>query len=462
MTRTRGSRATSHRSRRGFVLIVSLLLSFLTTSGCAIVDLYGPRVDVYNQEAEASRNRLLLLNIIRSAHGEPLQWSSLNQVLGSASASGTFGASIPIIGRLPATGSLLYNLSPMVSTNGGPTFTVPLLDTKEFQTGIITPVTPATIKTFVDEGYPLEAILPLVLSAIEFSPPGGGTYRIENDDQQADSPQAQFWAFQRFAIVVRQLIDKGLTIEAVGMPVGVLLLRKDIQNPKTISDAIAGGLEIKEYNLGGEPKDPYLTTEDLKYLHDQKQTNYFRAFKTVRNFRFCFDKLKFYKQQHPKAIVLQPSELTDRKLSFFGRNLEERPEATIIIPADLVCGYRGARVPSRERIEFNVRSTEGTVVYLGKLARLQLGLDDNAPLPSIKVDKDPRGADKFDLFTVQRGTLQGPSITTALDGDTYSVPVRGGKTDLSSRVITLLGEMVTLNNSAKDLPPPNVISVVAP
>src|SRR6516164_9778071 len=63
-------------------------------------------------------------------------------------------------------------------------------------------------------------------------------------------------------LLLWQLIDKGLTVEALDAPVGVLLLRKDVQNPKTVSDAIAGGLEIREFHLGSGPTDRDLSPED--------------------------------------------------------------------------------------------------------------------------------------------------------------------------------------------------------
>jgi len=444
-----------------FLQIDVILLTIFMTEGCAVVDPYGSRVDVYNEEAEASRSRLLLLNIIRSAQGQPLQWSSLSQVQGSASAGASLGASLPIIGRLPASGSLVYTLSPMISGSGGPTFTVPVLDIKEFQNGIMTPITPGIVKAFIDEGYPLEAILPLVLSAIEFSRPGVA-YRIENEASGAETAKKQSAAFERFAVVVRQLIDKGLTVEALDAPVGVLLLRKDVQNPKTVSDAIAGGLEIREFHLGSGPTDRDLSPEDLRYLRDQKQTNYFRTFKIAQGARFCFDELRYYQQTHSDAIVLQPLRVANKELPFFAEGLEERPGSALTIPADLVCGYRGPRVAKRDRLDFVLRSTEGAVVYLGKLARLQLGLGGNAPQLPTMVDRDPRGARRSELFTVKRGTLPGRSIATTAGGDTYSVPVTGEDSNLSSRMLTLLGEMVTLNSSAKDLPSPNVISVIAP
>src|SRR5262245_13737381 len=109
-------------------LVVGVLLSLAASAiaGCAAVDQYSGRAVSYNLEAEAALEQGLLLNVVRAVHARPMQFTSVQSISGTASASSTTSLTAPVGPH--------SNLTPKTAVfsgtvSGGPTFTVPVLDT---------------------------------------------------------------------------------------------------------------------------------------------------------------------------------------------------------------------------------------------------------------------------------------------------------------------------------------------
>ena len=66
-----------------------VLVVLLGLAGCAAVDSFSSRATTYNQQAETIKESQLMLNVMRSAYREPLQFSDFTQVTGQATVSGT-------------------------------------------------------------------------------------------------------------------------------------------------------------------------------------------------------------------------------------------------------------------------------------------------------------------------------------------------------------------------------------
>src|SRR5712691_5008436 len=74
--------------RRG-VFLVAVAFASLALAGCAIVDKYSERAVEYNLQAEKTQQQNLLLNIIRASLRRPMQFTGLQSITGTASASGS-------------------------------------------------------------------------------------------------------------------------------------------------------------------------------------------------------------------------------------------------------------------------------------------------------------------------------------------------------------------------------------
>ena len=70
-------------------------------AACAIIDSYSSRAVDFNREAEQAQEQVLLLNIIRASLRRPMQFTSLQSVTGSGSASGSVQAAGPPPSKRP-------------------------------------------------------------------------------------------------------------------------------------------------------------------------------------------------------------------------------------------------------------------------------------------------------------------------------------------------------------------------
>jgi len=146
-------------------LVVGVLLSLAASAiaGCAAVDQYSGRAVSYNLEAEAALEQGLLLNVVRAVHARPMQFTSVQSISGTASASSTTSLTAPVGPH--------SNLTPKTAVfsgtvSGGPTFTVPVLDTQEFYQGVMSPVSSQLIDFYIHEEFPREEIFTLFIEKI--------------------------------------------------------------------------------------------------------------------------------------------------------------------------------------------------------------------------------------------------------------------------------------------------------
>ena len=67
-------------------------------SGCAYYDHFDNRVGTYDVVAAQSRDAMILTNVIRASHAEPLSFVQLGQINGSGAAGATAGLPSLILG----------------------------------------------------------------------------------------------------------------------------------------------------------------------------------------------------------------------------------------------------------------------------------------------------------------------------------------------------------------------------
>jgi hypothetical protein len=139
----------------GFVRVCFFLFIPVALAECAVVDQYSGRAVVYNLQAEQAQEQALLLNVVRASLRRPMQFTGLQSITGTANASGSLtggGAStnqrplVSLFGLTPPNSSTVVSdivgatVGGTASISGGPTFSVPVLDTQEFYQGFLTPI----------------------------------------------------------------------------------------------------------------------------------------------------------------------------------------------------------------------------------------------------------------------------------------------------------------------------------
>jgi hypothetical protein len=197
-------------------LVFSPVLA-LALVGCAAVDLYSDRAVVYNLEAEDALDQGLLLNVVRASDRRPMQFTSVQTISGTASASASAGlTSIPIG---PHSGTTYKTGMATGTFSGGPTFTIPVLDTQEFYQGVMSPVTSNLFDFYIHEEFTREEIYSLFIETIAISKASSDckdrkSHTLECELVFVNSPDQEI-DFYLFQTLIDYLINLGLTTEPV-------------------------------------------------------------------------------------------------------------------------------------------------------------------------------------------------------------------------------------------------------
>jgi hypothetical protein len=274
-------------------------------AACAIIDSYSGRAVDFNREAELAQEQVLLLNIVRASLRRPMQFTSLQSVTGSGSASGSLQGGaistrqtplISLFGLTPPAASTVIsriasaNVSGNAQLSGSATFTVPVLDTQEFYQGILNPIPLQAFDYYLQQGFPPQLLFDLFVQKIEITRLDDGACRkftftnsVRND--------LEFAQFQTF---VDYLIGSGLSAERVTLttaygppirpPSGETASAADTARVvEAFSKASAAGLHIRQETKG--------------------EKSSYRLQKRNSQFRFCFS----YPGGPPSDWVGQPN-----------------------------------------------------------------------------------------------------------------------------------------------------------
>ncbi len=185
--------------------------------GCAVVDQYSDRAIVYNLEAEDALDQGLVLNVVRASDQKPMQFTSVQSISGVASASGTAGLnSIPVGPHSNATPKIATVTG---TVSGGPTFTVPVLDTQEFYSGVMSPVSSDLFDFYIHEEFFREEIFRLFIETIAISKhdegcSGARSHTLDCELVFVNNPGADI-DFDLFQSLVDYLLEFGLTTEPI-------------------------------------------------------------------------------------------------------------------------------------------------------------------------------------------------------------------------------------------------------
>ncbi len=316
-------------------------------------------------------------------------------------------------------------LSGSASISGGPTFTVPVLDTQEFYQGILNPIPLQVVDFYLQQGFPPELVYDLIISKIVVTRIDNGSCRQFTFTNSVDN-DLQFGQFQAMA---DYLIASGFSAERVnratnfGPSIAHTTTDASAGDAARVVDAYAhaaqAGLDVKSESSGGETKyvlqkksseiracfaykggpfPDWLKAKDKSIfcgLFGKGETN-----GAVGGGQTCMprgadkksagkteDAANFTGQQgiiangqsELKGIALAPA-----LLNRIGEFQHEQWDASngSIAESDLfpVRDFAGGHVS----LKFTTRSTEGILYYLGEIARRNLSPDHGAPAKTIQ------------------------------------------------------------------------------
>ena len=137
----------------------------LTAAACTFPSQIKTDAVDYNAVVEETTDRLLVLNILRSRDKAPLHFAAIPLIHESLQAAGSVQATLPFgpinhaTVRDTASGSLAVQVAP--------SFDLSTLDTKDFITGLSSPIDPRLVKYALDRGFDRRLILMLFFSSAE-------------------------------------------------------------------------------------------------------------------------------------------------------------------------------------------------------------------------------------------------------------------------------------------------------
>jgi hypothetical protein len=420
-----------------FRLLAIPSVAVLTLTACSTHRQLATQAVDFNLTVEKAQNEMLLLNVIRAKDRLPLYVTGISGLTGSVETSFTAGLTGTYTGEkettrssTPSTVSILsraYTPSLGATVTADPTFTLAVLDTQEFMRGFLEPLGKETLAYYWSQGWPPELLVYLLVQRVEVSEAGKPPVVLRNHPDSADPDLADLKSFAEW--VHRDFLAYSPEIEEVSTPVniGPELAEAEVANLNDLVEMAKEGLVLEKV----EGEDRYQLQKQGKDLR----------------FRLTSD---------PGATTEEPKE----KQQYF-QSLAHKPEKV---------GVSGIRSKS---ITFVLRSPEAVLYYLGELMRVANRKDPLVALLCIQGRFQP-------LFLALPA---GVCSETLVDADTgrerFSIP----PTDLGASVETcdtgalrlekptcesgrsmqamgLLGQLISLQKSAKDLPSTGLVRVV--
>ncbi len=372
-------------------------------AGCAVTDQFGDRVQTYDYVAMQSRDAMVLTNIVRASHAEPLGFVQLGQINGMTGSTGILGLPPLVLGPKPPNvpalkdaifGSSAYGgvgfIGNQLQMTGSTSFQATPAETKDFYLGLLREVEPRTLALFIQQGVAREVLFYLFTDRI-IGERSGQKFELRNDPLDPH--------YQAFVNYVRLAISYGLSSERVDVP-----------------------------------SDKRARAADDSASPDSKDS---RNAPPPERWRLCFDKA-YWDHTQPWADD-QPVcgsdhfGVDDRVISFIGK---DHARVTFhVLP----------------RSAFAIFQYLGRVVAAGEKGKIQLTSPD-------AIDNGPMRDDL--LFDVETGAAAGGDcfLSVSYEGQSYCVPRDGAAN--TKRILGLLVQLIALNTAIEDVPVTPTVRVV--
>jgi hypothetical protein len=445
---------------------------FFCLAACAVVDQYSGRAVVYNLQAEQAQEQALLLNVVRASLRRPMQFTGLQSITGTASASGsvTGGAAntvqkplISLFGLSPANSSTVIassvasTLGGTATMSGGPTFSVPVLDTQEFYQGFLNPISGQIFDLYLQFGYPRDVLFNLMIEKMIIKRLDGEC-RAEVHTAECE-------------VTIRNYAPEDVSLRLFQAMMGYLI------------------------RLGLSTEPIIEVAKPQKASADGKQA---AASPEVKQFGFCFapHEAEDYRGidrhvlcGHPAAgLQLKASEI-GRKSLITGvpipKEFIDELYAEVIEPKlsgedqdDRALGFRKLRAFGGKKVSvsFNTRSIEGILYYLGEVVRRSHHPESGQSSTPVQVRVGPPqnpfprktcpyegvidGFRCTNLFVVDEGGGDANGISVEYAGARYTISSDTGAS-WTMPVFDIVKQLQAVNTSAKQLPASNLISVLS-
>ncbi len=393
-----------------------LFASSLTTAGCVSMRPAMTSFSVdYNRVVADTRNRMILLNIVRAAYREPTYYTAFDHIEGSLNLQASVSGEIANL-----VGGDVTAFKPTVSGSltNAPTFSIIPLNGDDFAKGMLQPVRPDTIQLFLSQGWRSRLLAPLLVQKIECIYDDEVVAEIDNQPgNQIEAASAESFEDIEFY---------------TGKAEPGTAYKFTVPGADALKALTGGVLDKFDVAQGAQPADPILTTVAVTAQLDRPLA------------ARVPDTMKAICKARVTDAIRHPKDLR--------RRLTLSPEeiANLTVSDSITAGGFRSLAPKKGGITLNVvfRSTDGIVYYLGELIRGKF--NGYPPKPN------PEGDTLFDLGRDARGPT---AVAVTHRSATWSIPAReladspGSTThghDRSLQVIALLNQLIAAQTSSKE------------
>ena len=393
----------------------------LALGGCQSMEDFSDWSAGYDKAVEASQNENMLINMVRAAYNRPLHFTAISVVRGNGQASPSLG----LTGQFPFANPFKgggIGAGPSLAVSGGFNFDMASLDNAEFMGGLVTPIAPSTVNSYVNQGIPRELLFNLLIQKVTISD-GTRTDTYVNDPTRAD--------YQNFQITLKNLLDLGLTTETASdvLPFGPSLSAADMKNPQVLqvlSQAIAAGAMVQ-----------------------QNGPDAYQIVKPISEARFCFTGGGPGMPALPNSALCNsaPPNAKDEEKAPLGGEQKFAAGSSI-------GGFQNAS------LTVSVRSTRDVFNYLGNLIFMEVNSDKPLhPQMETQEAKDfnylKRGDDL--LVVVKNHPRSDDIVKIDYEGNTYSIPADNQGN--SALVFTVVSQILMLSKTVNLIPASTAVEV---
>jgi len=483
-------------------LVVAMAIVSIPT-GCAFRPQTTHMAVEYNDFVAEATNRQTVLNILRARNREPMHFTSISQVHGSATIEGNAALSSTVSGtstqRAPVTpgdsklavsqrslAATTFTPNFSVKVDTGTDFDIAINATDDFWKGIMTPVSSDMMVYFIREGWPKDMLSYLFIERMDYSATVTddkghkfsyghiGSVVDDLDDQKSADAFRSAMQCRTLAIVPDDKEQKRLDLgsgvtELRGVSKDALGMVHVPDDPDKDKDPVPGpdgkGTLVKD---PVKPKNTYveLTAEASSFKLALSKPNEPSGC-TGDDVNIA----TWLKKALPDGWVLAPANIAKAMQAAAASGGGEVSETSQTAGGGAFGSGRGSSVfeakdyctrfldPAKTKnfkcdlsINLSTRSTEGIIYFLGEYARHEtaVGIPDGAPgigqaydVPIFAISETPYAP-------------QASFVDVEFKGHRYYVPSSGravaAPAGRSSEVITLVQQLLNLYRTSKDFP----------
>jgi hypothetical protein len=304
-----------------------------------------------------------------------------------------------------------------LSVTGSYNFDMASLDNSEFMAGLLTPIAPATVHFYVNQGVPRELLFNLLIDRVSITD-NGKTSTYSNDPTQP--------GYQDFRTTLNNLLALGFTTESVPsfLPFGPPLTADEAKDPRVLAAAAQAGVLI-------QPTGP----------------NAYQIVKPMVLARFCFT------GGGPGMPRLPASAMCGAGQQIGNSGKPEGAEQNFATGSSLP-GFENAA------LAVTIRSTRDVFNYLGNIIYQET--ETKNPTHLVMTSQEAKDYNYLkrgdDLIVVRKNSSSRDDLVqTSYRGDNYSIP--SDNQGNSNLVFTIVSQILNLSKSVNLIPTTSAVVV---